>query len=65
MNDPTLILASSSPRRQELLEQIGVPFKLLSVDIDESPLLGESPAEFVIRMAAEKSQAGIVKSGGG
>jgi len=65
MNDPTLILASSSPRRQELLEQIGVPFKLLSVDIDESPLLGELPAEFVIRMAAEKSQAGIVKSGGG
>lgn len=64
MDSSILFLASSSPRRRELLEQIGVSFNLLSVEIDEKPFPAESPIEFVIRMAAEKSQAGMAKSGG-
>ncbi len=61
MDLSTLFLASSSPRRRELLEQIGVSFSLLSVEIDERPRPEELPAEFVIRMAAEKSLAGLTK----
>jgi septum formation protein len=64
MDSSMLLLASSSPRRRELLEQIGVSFSLLSVEVDERALPEELPAEFVIRMAAEKSQAGMVKCGG-
>jgi septum formation protein len=62
-NSPKLILASSSPRRRELLAQIGCNFSPLSVDIDERPFEGESASAFVTRMAAEKSQAGRLKSG--
>lgn len=64
MNHSELILASASPRRCELLEQIGVCFRQLPVDIDESPLPEELPAAFVVRMAVEKSQAGAAESGG-
>lgn len=53
-----LILASASPRRQELLQQIGVSFEVLPVDIDESPLQDESAATYVERMAMEKARAG-------
>jgi septum formation protein len=53
-----LILASASPRRQELLQQIGVSFEVCPVDIDESPLDDESPATYVERMAMEKARAG-------
>jgi septum formation protein len=38
-----LYLASGSPRRRELLTQIGVPFSAISADIDETPLTQESP----------------------
>lgn len=50
-----LILASASPRRKELLEQIGVRYSVHAVDIDEQPRQGEEPLPYVIRMAAEKS----------
>lgn len=50
-----IILASASPRRQELLRQIGVTFKVLPVDLDETPLAGETPLAYVERIAAEKS----------
>lgn len=50
-----IILASASPRRQELLRQIGVTFKVLPVDLDETPLTGETPLAYVERIAAEKS----------
>lgn len=53
-----LILASASPRRQELLQQIGVSFQVHPVDIDESPLQDESAATYVERMALEKARAG-------
>lgn len=53
-----IILASASPRRRELLTQIGVSYKVLPVDIDESPRPGEAPADFVRRLALEKARAG-------
>jgi MAF protein len=50
-------LASSSPRRQELLSQIGIAFELLVPDIDESKHDDESPYQYVCRMAYEKARA--------
>ena len=53
-----LILASSSPRRRDLLAQIGVtPDAIHSPDIDESPRAGELPRLYALRMAEEKAQA--------
>ncbi len=52
-----LILASNSPRRRELLEQIGVNYCIQTVDIDETPHLDELPLHYVERLAAEKSAA--------
>ncbi len=53
-----LYLASASPRRAELLRQIGVEFGILPVSIDESPRPGESPEALVLRLAREKARAG-------
>jgi septum formation protein len=53
-----LILASTSPRRSELLEQLGLHFEVISVDIDETSESDESAQVFVQRMALEKAQAG-------
>jgi septum formation protein len=61
INKPSIILASASPRRKELLEQIGVRYKVYAVDIDESPLFNESPLAYVQRVAAEKSAACVAK----
>jgi len=52
-----LILASKSPRRQELLSQIGLRFVVCAADIEEVPRAGESPATYAVRMALEKAQA--------
>ena len=54
-----LLLASASPRRQELLDQIGVTYKILAVNIDETPLENELPEHYVRRVAAEKSAAAV------
>lgn len=54
---PFVYLASRSPRRVELLNQIGVRCESLPADIDESQHLGESPLNYVRRLAAEKAQA--------
>jgi len=55
---PRLLLASSSPRRRELLAQIGlVPDRVQSPDIDEEPRKGELPRFYAERMAVEKAQA--------
>jgi len=53
-----LYLASGSPRRRELLTQIGVPFSAISADIDETPLPEESPSAYVERLACGKAEAG-------
>lgn len=58
-----IILASASPRRKELLEQIRVSYRVHPVDLDETPLLDEVPLAYVQRLAAEKSAACIVQCG--
>ena len=54
-----IYLASQSPRRRQLLTQIGIRFLSLAVDVDEIRLPGEAPEDFVRRMAREKAQAGL------
>ncbi len=53
-----LYLASGSPRRRELLTQIGVPFTAIGADIDETPLDHETPSTYVERLARGKAEAG-------
>ncbi len=52
-----IILASASPRRGELLDQIGVQYQIYPVDIDETPQQGESAKTLIQRLALEKAQA--------
>jgi septum formation protein len=52
----SLILASASPRRAQLLEQIGVAFTVCPQALDESRVGGESPADYVTRLARAKAQ---------
>ncbi len=52
-----IILASASPRRQELLNQIKVAYRVHPVDLDETPRPDEAPLAYVQRLAAEKSAA--------
>ena len=54
---PTLILASGSPRRRELLAALGHPFAVVVPEVDETPLPGERPRAFAERMAEEKAAA--------
>ena len=54
---PTLVLGSSSPYRQALLQRLGLDFSTSSPDIDETRLSGEQPAAFVSRLAEEKARA--------
>ncbi len=52
-----IILASASPRRRELLDQMGIQYLVSPVDLDETPLSGEQSEVYVQRIAAEKSAA--------
>ena len=55
---PRLILASTSPRRRDLLGQLGVtPDRVAAPDIDETPRPGELPRAYAVRMACEKAEA--------
>jgi len=55
---PALVLASTSPRRRELLARIGVtPSRIAAPDIDETPLKGELPRAYVARLAEAKARA--------
>jgi septum formation protein len=55
---PTLILASASPRRRELLARLGIePVRVVHADIDETPRKGELPRDYALRMAREKALA--------
>ena len=56
-----LLLASASPRRRELLRQIGVNFTVIKASIDEVRAADETPADFVLRMAREKASAGFCR----
>jgi septum formation protein len=55
---PHLYLASNSPRRAELLRQIGVNFRVIAAAIDESAMAQETPEAHVTRLALEKARAG-------
>ncbi|NNM13654.1 MAG: septum formation inhibitor Maf [Gammaproteobacteria bacterium] len=55
-----LILASASPRRSELLQQLELEYHVHVVEIDEVPQTGEAPANFVERMAKSKAQAAYI-----
>ncbi len=50
-----IILASQSPRRVAILKQMGIDCVVMPADIDESQLVGESPADYVLRLAKEKA----------
>src|SRR5436190_3189823 len=55
-----LVLASASPRRADLLRAAGYAFDTLAVDLDERVKAGETPAEYVARLAHEKSAAAML-----
>ena len=57
MTQPPVYLASASPRRRELLQQLGVACVVRPADVDESRRTGESPAEYVRRVAVDKARA--------
>ncbi len=54
---PHAVLASASPRRRELLEQLGWTLDIRPADVDESPQPGEDPRAYVLRLAIEKCRA--------
>ena len=56
-----LVLASASPRRRELLTQVGVRFDVLTADIDESVIAGESPEVYTQRLALEKARTVLAR----
>lgn len=60
----TLVLASASPRRVELLHQIGIEPTVHPVDIDETPAKGELVTDLVARLAREKAEQGAVETDG-
>lgn len=53
-DDPDLVLASASPRRRDLLEGLGLVLRVRPAEIDETPLPGERPGDYVRRIAREK-----------
>lgn len=55
---PEVYLASSSPRRRELLAQLNVRFEVVHPHVDEDVQAGESPQQYVVRLALEKARAG-------
>ena len=56
MSKSELILASASPRRRELLSQLGAPFRVLPADIDERRDAAEAPRDYVIRLSQSKAE---------
>ena len=64
MTQLSVVLASGSPRRRELLEGIGVQFSVRSPDVDESLVPGEAPQDYVLRVAMDKAAVGALGSPG-
>ncbi|MES9925116.1 MAG: nucleoside triphosphate pyrophosphatase [Candidatus Thiodiazotropha endolucinida] len=63
--NPVIYLASRSPRRRALLNQIGINHALLEIDIDEQQRPEEEPIAYVLRLAREKAEAGAGLAAGG
>ena len=51
-----LILASASPRRKSLLQELGLDFEIIEAQVEETPVAGESSLEFVLRLARDKAE---------
>lgn len=62
IESPILYLASASPRRRELLEQIGVPVQVVRCAVDEQVLAGELPEQYVQRVTRAKVLAGVAQA---
>jgi septum formation protein len=62
MSQDFVYLASGSPRRRELLQQIGVSFRVVGMAVDEAVLPDETPLAYVTRLAAAKALAGWERS---
>ena len=58
-----LMLASTSPRRREILEALGLEFEVVPVDVDETPLAGEDSQAMVVRLAIAKAEAAPAGTG--
>jgi len=63
MMDTQFYLASASPRRRQLLEQLGLSFEVVVADVDESVRTGESPGDYVLRVARAKAEAAVGRLG--
>lgn len=58
---PQIVLASTSPFRRELLSRLAIPFEIVSPEVDESALPGETPEAMVQRLSEAKARAGAVQ----
>ncbi len=63
--EKTIILASNSPRRKDLLKQIGVDFTSDPADVDERVMPGETPEVYAIRVALDKARVAAARAGAG
>ena len=63
MTEANLILASASPRRMEILDQLGIPYLARPQDIDESRQDSEDPSDYVCRLARVKAEAALAEAG--
>lgn len=63
MPDIQFYLASASPRRKQLLEQLGLRFEVVPADVDETPRPGEAPRDYVGRIARLKAEAAAARLG--
>ena len=61
---PTLILASTSPRRRDVLASLELDFVVVPVDVDESPRDGETPGDMALRLAVAKAKAADMSGDG-
>ena len=61
MPSPCIYLASQSPRRRKLLEQISVRFDVVEIDVPEHRQAGETPLDYVQRLALDKASAGMCR----
>lgn len=57
MNQPNIILASTSPFRRQILQKLSIAFEALAPDTDETPLKDETPEQLVKRLSIAKAQA--------
>ena len=64
-NSKTVILASNSPRRKDLLCQIGIAFRIDPADVDERVLPNELPEAYAVRVALEKARVAAARAGTG